>query len=77
VREPLGGSLGFTLAGIYLVYAITLATVYMGMQAIPLFAIVTGWSEGYLVANSKTRTPRQSRVVVSNRPEFSFRRVIV
>ncbi len=77
VREPLGGSLGFTLAGLYLVYAITLATVYMGMQAIPLFAIVTGWSEGYLLAGSKMGTARRTRVVISTRrPLYSFKRVV-
>lgn len=47
-------SLGFTLAGIYVGIAFSVATVYMGKQVIPLFAILTGWSEGYLLSVKKT-----------------------
>ena len=43
---PRGSSLGFTLASIFLVYAVTLATVYMGLQTIPVFAIVTWLGRG-------------------------------
>jgi hypothetical protein len=49
VSYPLGSSLGFTLAGIFVVYAVTIATVYMGLQSLPVFAIIAGWSEGYLI----------------------------
>jgi hypothetical protein len=72
VRYPLGSSLGFTLAGIFLLYGVTIATVYMGLQAIPVFALITGWSEGYLI------TKRQSFVEVYkvSAPAYSFQRVL-
>jgi hypothetical protein len=44
-----GGSLGFTLAGIYIGIAFSLGTVYLGTTVVPLFALLTGWSEGYLL----------------------------
>ncbi len=62
-----GSSLGFTLAGIYAVIAISIATVFMGTQVVPLFAILTGWSEGLLM-------PR--REVVAETPLFEFQRVV-
>ena len=70
IAYPLGSSLGFTLAGIYVIYLVTLGTVYMGLQAIPVFAIVTGWSEGYLLTRSSSR---KSAVQV----QYSFERVVV
>jgi hypothetical protein len=57
-------SLGFTLAAIYVGIAVTIATVYMGLTVTPLFALLTGWSEGYLVC---PQAPS---------PLFSFRRVV-
>jgi len=68
VTYPLGSSLGFTLAGIFIIYAVTIATVYMGMQTIPIFAIITGWSEGYLLGVRDAGTPASP---------FTFRRVVV
>jgi hypothetical protein len=69
ISVPLGGSLGFTLAGIFLLYAVTIATVYMGLQTIPMFAIITGWAEGYLIKN---------RIVLRllTQPSFTFKRVV-
>ncbi len=67
---PLGSSLGFTLAAIYIVYAVALGTVYMGLQAIPVFAILTGWSEGYLI----TQSAANDRAVAAG---YSFHRVVV
>ncbi|MDQ1469016.1 MAG: hypothetical protein QOJ99_496, partial [Bryobacterales bacterium] len=57
-------SLGFTLAAIYVGIAVTIATVYMGLTVTPLFALLTGWSEGYLVCPEAPN------------PLFSFRRVV-
>ncbi len=62
-----GSSLGFTLAGIYAVIAISIATVFMGTQVVPLFALLTGWSEGLLM-------PR--RGVITEVPRFHFERVV-
>ena len=67
---PLGSSLGFTLAGIFVMYAVTIATVYMGLQTIPIFALITGWSEGYLLGE-RYPTPRFVAP-----PAFTFNRVL-
>lgn len=65
--ELLGSSLGFTLLGIYAAYAFSIATVYLGGQAMPVFFLITGWAEGYLLSKS------QSSVSGSN---FKFKRLI-
>ncbi len=75
VAIPLGSSLGFTLAGIYIAYAITIATVYMGLQSIPLFAIITGWSEGYLLSGQAVQSAADPVPIRSAAP-FQFRRVV-
>jgi hypothetical protein len=72
IREPLGSALGFTLAGIFVVYAVTIATVYMGLQTIPVFALITGWSEGYMLQG--WRRPPDPYVAP---PAFSFNRVVL
>lgn len=43
-------SLCFTFFGIYLAIALTLITVYIGMQLQPIFFILTGWINGYLAS---------------------------
>ncbi|MBK1699975.1 O-antigen ligase family protein [Thiococcus pfennigii] len=52
LREPLaiprGSSLAFTLASIYVAIGFSIATVFLGLQAIPVFFLITGWAEGYL-----------------------------
>jgi hypothetical protein len=40
--------LAFTLLGIFAAIAFSVATVYLGTALVPLFAVVTGWSEGFL-----------------------------
>jgi hypothetical protein len=49
-------SLAFTLLGIYLGLSFSLATVYMGLNVIPIFFMVTGYSEGLLVYKRELRT---------------------
>lgn len=46
--EPKGSSLAFTLAGIYLMYFIAVATVAMMYQSCTVLFIVTGLSDAYL-----------------------------
>lgn len=46
--QPSGSSLGFTLLGIYVAIAFSIATVFMGLQVMPLLFIITGWTDGYL-----------------------------
>jgi hypothetical protein len=41
-------TLAFSLCSIYIAIAISIATVYMGTQLIPLFGLLTGWSEALL-----------------------------
>jgi len=68
-----GSSLAFTLAGIYVGIGFAVATVYMGKQVVPLFAMLTGWSEGYLLSDKKDLS------VVSQRRSAQapvFRRVL-
>jgi hypothetical protein len=46
--EPRGSSLGFTLAAIFLMYFIAVATVAMMDQSCTLFFLITGLSDAYL-----------------------------
>jgi hypothetical protein len=71
-----GASLGFTLAGVFIVFGVTIATVYMGMTAVPVFAVLAGWAEGYLLSSPETQTAMRVAPVRSAQP-FTFRRVVV
>jgi len=48
LASPAGSSLTFTLASIYVVFILSIATVYLGLQAVPLLFLISGWAEGYL-----------------------------
>ncbi len=50
LARPPGGSpsFGYTLIGVYLVVAVSIATVYLGEQAIPVLFFICGWTDGYL-----------------------------
>lgn len=73
--QPEGTSLAFTLMGIYAAFGLTLATVYMGNQVIPLFFLLTGWAEGYLVQGGEnSAVARAPEVSAPN--SFRFRRVL-
>jgi len=67
-------SLAFTLLGIYAAYFITIATVFMGEQTLPLFFIITGWADAYL------KQPAESAISTTSAPltrrPFHFRRVV-
>ena len=63
--------LAFTLLGIYLAIAVSVATVYLGLQAIPLLLMVTGWSEGMLLAPVAARHPASH---AGRRPTISISR---
>ena len=60
MREPpnqkQGSSLNFTLLGIFVAYAFTLFTVYMGKQTMPLFFIFAGWADAHLHGKPATHT---------------------
>ncbi len=55
--EPLGSSLAFTLAGVYICYLVSVATVYMGEQTVPLLFLITGWAEGYMRSGQEQTLP--------------------
>lgn len=48
LAEPRGSSLAFTLASLYLAIAFSIATVYLGLQTVPLLFLITGWGIAYL-----------------------------
>ncbi len=73
---PPGSNLAFTLAGTYVVVLITIATVFMGTQVMPLFAVLTGWSEGYLLAARETSPAYGASHELHLATEFSFGRVV-
>lgn len=50
--ERLDISLSFTLLGICSLMAITFFTVFMGLQMEPIFFIMIGWSEGFLLSKT-------------------------
>jgi hypothetical protein len=45
------GSLAFSLLGAYLAVMVSIATVYLGMQATQVLFLMTGWAEGLLLLN--------------------------
>jgi hypothetical protein len=70
-----GASFGFTLAGIFVAFGVTIATVYVGLTVMPLFALITGWAEGYLLSGSVDETARNAIPAHLPAP-FVFRRVV-
>jgi hypothetical protein len=49
MKEPIGiNSLSFTFAGIQIAILVSLVTVYLGEQAIPVTFLVLGWAEAHL-----------------------------
>ncbi|MES1258207.1 MAG: O-antigen ligase family protein [Acidobacteriota bacterium] len=70
-----GSSLGFTLAGIYVAFGVTIATVYLGLTAVPVFAVMTGWAEGYLLSSGASQVVSGALPVAAHR-KFAFRRVM-
>jgi cytochrome b subunit of formate dehydrogenase len=75
LTEPRGSSLAFTLAAIYLMYLIAVATVAMMFQSYTLFFLITGLSDAYLRnstwdgAQGDTKTAPDSR-------KFKFKKVL-
>jgi len=79
VRAPPGSEirvLTFTLASIYAVYLVSLATVYLGGQTIQLLFIITGWAEGMLIYRIREPSTGQTTDVAEDRRPFNFKRVL-
>ena len=67
-------SFGFTLLGIHVAIGIAIATVYLGNQLVPLFFLLTGWAEGYLITEG---SPGDSRVPSAAKAVYvPFRRIL-
>jgi hypothetical protein len=60
-------SLAFTLTGIFILCALSIATVYLGAQTQPLLFVIAGWSEALLVAPS----------LIAARVPYRFQRVMI
>ena len=74
---PLGSALAFTLAGVYVCYIISVATVYMGNQTIALLFLVTGWAEGYMRVGQEQAVPGTGPAQPAQPPPlFRFRRIL-
>lgn len=73
-----GASLAFTLAGVQVAILVTIATVFMGGQVVAIMALVTGWGEGYLIADRKQSAKIATRATVrlSANRHFDFERVV-
>lgn len=73
-----GSSLAFTLAGIHVAILVTLATVFMGEQVVAIWALMTGWAEGYLIAgkNSSLEVLGTKEAATTVTGRFDFDRVV-
>ena len=74
--EPPGSSLGFALIAVFLSIAVSIATVYMGGQVIPLFFLMTGWAEGYLLNPKSTQGMSLTTTTPQIQSGYKFRRVL-
>jgi len=77
MTEPKGSSLAFSLAAIFLMYFIAVATVAMMNQSCTLFFIIVGLSDAYLRLSTwdGDQGGDKTRVEPDNR-KFKFRKVL-
>ena len=69
MTEPVGSnSLSFTFAAILVAILVSLATVYLGEQAIPVFFLILGWAEAHL--QRPLPASASARVEVAAGPRF-------
>ena len=75
--EPPGSSLAFTLAAIFLMYFIAVATVAMMNQTCTLFFIIVGLSDAYLrLSKWDGDQGLAGKRAVADSRKFKFRKVI-
>jgi hypothetical protein len=72
--NPPGNSLAFTLLSLYAVIGISITTVFLGAQTLPMFFLITGWAEGYLLRGEEN--VREVSLTQSSIPSFKFQRVL-
>jgi O-Antigen ligase len=72
--ENAAALLMLSLAGIYIAFAVSLATAWLGGQTQPLLFLIAGWSEGLLLNPASERVIE--KVSLQERP-FRFERIMV
>ncbi len=75
LAEPRGSSLAFTLAGVYVSVIFSIATVYLGLQAIPLLFLITGWAVAYLDSGIEG-IGKEVAAPAAPTPAYRFRRIM-
>lgn len=74
---PPGSALSFTLAGINLAFIVAIGTVFMGQQTIPMFFMLNGWAESYMMRRTREWGGGAGQVAVATDTRmFRFRRVL-
>lgn len=68
------GRFAFVLLSMYLMIGFSIATVYLGLQTIQLFFIVTGWAEGFLARRAPATASQPAGATPIPQPRF--RRVL-
>jgi hypothetical protein len=76
-RRDNGSSLSFSLMGMFAGIAFSIATVYMGDSLIPVFFLMVGFAEGYLVAggDSILGNALDAGTFLESKP-FHFKRIV-
>lgn len=67
------GALLFTMTGVFIAIAFSLATVYLGEQLFPIVFLLMGWAEGCL---TYARRPVQKTATVMVATRYQFERVL-
>jgi hypothetical protein len=72
------GSLAFSMLGAYLAAMVSIATVYLGMQAVQVLFLMTGWAEGLIVTGGReaAESGAESEGATLAAPPMRFKRVM-
>jgi O-antigen ligase len=77
LEEPAGSApLGFTFAGIFVAIFVSLGTVYMGEQVVPMFFFLLGWAQAWRLSPVQPPTSQESGDRVARGSLTGFRNVI-
>ena len=74
-RSAPGNYLAFNLLAAHVAVVISIATVFLGLQAQPLFFILCGWSDA-LASGQEQETTELTGVALAPQPPFRFKRVL-